>query len=298
VQIQSSVRRAWLVGTVFVGLTLLVSRVNAAPTNGRLETSALRFELAPDTGAYQITDKRAGVTWRSHPQPARFGAAVINGESVTLGRCAVARGTGGIEATFHPLPDQPDAAVRVTVKTIGDDTLEFVWTADAGLAVQSVRLLDGALWVSDADRGYLVVPAREGLLIPADSGIAFEHNFDTYAYEGCHMEMLGVVKAGAAALITWSDPYVLAQVKSTLPAGGATRQVLAPSLVLSHSARSCRVRFLGRGDYVSIGRAYRQVAKQRGWLVTWPEKLKGAHRTGPNSSARWITSSGARWTGA
>ena len=56
--------------------------------------------------------------------------------------------------------------------------------------------------------------------------------------------------------------------------GEASRQRLSPSLVLSKSARSFRISFLGRGDYVTIAKAYRRLAQERGWLITWDEKLK------------------------
>lgn len=138
-------------------------------------------------------------------------------------------------------------------------------------------MLDDALWVTDAEKGYAVVPVREGLLVPADSGLTFTHRFDTFGYEGCHMEMLGLVKNSATALVTWDDPYVTAELNSTLPGKtlGAGKQALSPSLVLRQSARSFRVQFEGKGDYVTIAKAYRRVAKEKGWRVTWDEKLKG-----------------------
>jgi len=190
----------------------------------------------------------------------------------------VERVGSGLVATFTPLAETPEARLRVWVRPLADNrALEFAVEADPALAVESVRLLDNALWTTDAERGYVVVPVREGLLIPADSGLAFNHRFDTYAYEGCHMAMLGVVKRGAAALVTWSDPYVAVEVRSTVtntPVADA-RQALAVSLTLRKSATAFQVRLLGRGDYVDIARAYRQVARQIGWWVPWSEKLKG-----------------------
>jgi hypothetical protein len=155
--------------------------------------------------------------------------------------------------------------------------LEFSFAAAEDLPLESIRLLDDAFWVTEAEKGYVIVPVREGLLVPADSGLAFTNRFDTYAYEGCHMAMLGVVKDGSAALLTWDDPYVVAELKSALTDTPPTRgkQALAPSLMLRKSAKAFRVQFLGRGDYVTIAKAYRDLAKQRGWLETWDEKLKG-----------------------
>jgi hypothetical protein len=45
--------------------------------------------------------------------------------------------------------------------------------------------------------------------------------------------------------------------------------------VLRKSARRVRMEFLGKGDVGTIARAYRDVARRKGYLVTWDEKLKG-----------------------
>jgi hypothetical protein len=118
---------------------------------------------------------------------------------------------------------------------------------------------------------------REGLLIPSDNGVAFTHAFDTYAYEGCHMAMLGLVKNRSAALVTWDDPYVLAEVQSRLGAETPVKrgQAVAVSLVLSKTAHSFRLRLLGPGDHVTVAKAYQATARERGWLVPWAKKLAG-----------------------
>jgi hypothetical protein len=167
---------------------------------------------------------------------------------------------------------------RLSVRPVAEGTgLQFAYTAAPDMKLESMRLLDEALWTTDAERGYAVIPARMGMMVPARRGVSFTHTFDTYAYEGCHMAMSGVVKNGAAALITWDDPYVAVELISASPATGALagQQVLATSLVLSKSARSVEVRFLGRGDYVTVAKAYREIAARRGWLTTWSEKLQG-----------------------
>jgi hypothetical protein len=190
----------------------------------------------------------------------------------------VKRVEGTLEATFHPLPDKPEAWLRVRIHALDDGkTLEFSYAAADGLAVESLRILDDALWTTDAEKGYVIVTPRMGLLIPADSGLKFAETFDTYAYEGSHMEMAGVVKGGAAALITWDDPYVAVEVKSEMPQAAWVRgkQVLSTSVVLRKSATSAQVRFLGKGDYATIAKAYRQIATARGLFVPWTEKLKG-----------------------
>lgn len=263
-------------------LVLAACLAHAAVAAAVVESGALRFQLDPNTGCYSILDKAAGTTWRSNPFTNRFAEATLkrNGKpnARPLGACDVRESPDALEAAFHPDPQRPAASLRVRVR-LGSDprVLQLDYEADAALEVESVRLLDDALWVTDGGGGYVTVPVRLGLLIPANSGLEFAHGFDTFAYEGCHMEMLGMVQNGAAALVTWHDPYVAAHVKSTVTQAPWLdgHQAVSCSLVLRKSAKSFRIHLLGKGDYVTIAQAYRQVAREKGWLVPWPEKLKG-----------------------
>ena len=252
-----------------------------APGQAAMATPNVRFSISPASGAYEIADMVGGVTWRSNPYKPRFGQIFlrIDGKAVSadLGRCDATAVGGAVEATFVPVPDRPDLRVRVKVAAAdGGRTLAFSYQASDPSAVERIRLLDDALWVTDAEEGGVAMPVREGMLIPADSGTAFTHSFGTYDYEGCHMRMAGLMKSGAAALVTWEDPYTVAEVRSvTAGAPAGAKQALSLSMVLSKSARSIRVTFLGKGDYVTVAKAYRDVAQQAGWLFTWDEKLKG-----------------------
>ena len=252
---------------------LLLAASSLAAT---IQTPSLRFQLSPDTGRYEITDLQTNVAWQSNPNTPRFGQVVLNvngqRKSFDLARCELKQTPSSFEAAFQPLPDKPDA-IRITIAATGK-SLNLSYAADPGLTVESLRLLDDAFAISAADNGYLTVPVREGLLIPANSNIEFTKSFGTYEYEGCHMTMLGLVKRGSAALITWTDPYVTADVKSTLPKDPAAKQTLSLSLSLRKSAKSCTITLLGNGDYVTIAKAYRQIAKDKGYLVTWDQKLK------------------------
>ena len=270
-----------VLGVPVVLCSCVGASVGGGPARGR---EAVAFSVSADTGAYRFEDRAGGVTWRSNPAAARFGQATlkVDGKSrtVDLGACDVEPRGSGWRLTFRPVAEKPDLWVRVdVVQEEGGDGRAFArgWEAADPKAVESIRLLDDALWTTDAEGGYLAVPVREGLLIPADSGRSFTHGFDTYAYEGCHMAMVGVVKGGAAALVTWDDPYVVAEARSRRAEveGAPGRQVLGLSLVMRESARSCRVRFLGKGDYVTVAKAYREVAARKGYLVRWDEKLKG-----------------------
>ena len=267
---------ARLILVTLAAMTLAVQSFAAEPVE--LRTPHLRFSISPADGRYTIEDIHGGVTWESNPLATRFGHVVlkVGGKNAgfDLKACTIEKQADALIATFHPLAAQNSETVRVKIQsTAGGKTLQFSYEATAGLTLESIRLLDEALAVRAEDAGYVAIPVRLGLLIPADSGLAFSHRFDTYAYEGCHMAMLGVVKRGAAALLTWDDLYPVAEVRSTLAKDQP--QTLTTSLDLRRSAKSFTVTFLGKGDYVTIGNAYRQIAKDRGWLVTWDRKLAG-----------------------
>ena len=259
----------------------LAAALTAHADPATLNTHALRFTVSTDTGAYEIMERVEGVVWRSNPFQARFGEAELEtgGRSVRapLDRCTAQLAGNHLALTFRPVADA-DAWLRVHVYADAQaPALDFFYEAPPGLTVKAIRLLDQALGVSDADGGGVAVPVREGLFIPANSGKAFTHVFDTYAYEGCHMAMLGVLKRGTVALVHWRDPYVSTEVRSTVTSrpGAAPAQFVAPSLVLRGSARGFRVEFLGRGDVVTLGQAYRAVAQREGWWVPWSVKLAG-----------------------
>jgi len=247
----------------------------------KIETRFFRFTLSEVTGQCELLDKRTGMSWLGSTNRLRLGEVTLQVDGkprrVDLARCDVVSEGRELVASFHPLNEQPTAALHVRLKALSDrETLDISYRADEALQVTSISLLEDLMAATDAAKGYMIVPVREGLLVPADSGLSFTHRFGTFEYEGCHMEMSGIVQGDTAAMVTWHDPYVAAELKSAVaetpsPAG---RQRLSASFVLSKSAKSFRIRCLGKGDYVTIARAYRKVAQEKGWLVTWDQKLK------------------------
>ncbi len=259
---------------------LSTSPASGAAPSGRLESPFFRFQLSAADGHCEILDKKAGVTWKSATPSAPLGRAVllVNGarREVQLAPSAIENTPNGIVASFRPLPEHPSATLRLRIEVLRDrKSLEFTCDPDPELNLQNFALLENVLTVTDSGHGYVLAPVREGLLIPANSSLAFTHRFDTYAYEGCHMAMLGLVQNGAAALLTWDDPYVAAELRSVTNApGGPAKQLVSPALVLTKSARSFRLQCLGPGDHVTVAKAYREIAREKGWLVKWDEKLK------------------------
>ncbi|MGB7758376.1 MAG: DUF5696 domain-containing protein [Bryobacteraceae bacterium] len=242
-----------------------------------IETPAFHFEASAADGSYRLSDKAAGATWSS--AAGRFGQISImeDGRPVQYPLAAFEAGGAGNARTltFHPVPNRSDAWVRVSVSAGRDNrSLDLAYETTPGLKVEDIRLLDEAFSIAATEKGYVAVPVREGLLIPADSGVAFTHRFATSEYEGCHMSMIGLVKSGAAMLVTWTDPYIAIEVKSAVDAAGTGAQTVTTSAVLKQSAKSVRLHLLGKGDYVAIAAAYREVARAAGLLVTWDRKIR------------------------
>ncbi len=242
-----------------------------------LESPYLKLEVS-SCGSYQVLDKQTSVKWRSNPYVGRFGSTTIRVEDrllhLSLDKFEVCPGEK--EVRLHHRLSEGESELEFCVRLLDDGrTLEFSYTSVGVLGVENVRLLDDGLWITDAEEGYIVVPVREGLMIPSNSDLSFTHRFGTFTYEGCHMEMLGLVKGHSAVLVTWHDPHVTAEVRSTLnTATIQAKQVLSTSLDLTKTATKIKVKFLGKGDYVTIAKAYREEAEKKGWLVTWRQKIR------------------------
>jgi hypothetical protein len=153
-------------------------------------------------------------------------------------------------------------ALYITV-SLSDDVIEFSYDG-VGSTINSITLLDLAI---AGDGSALVLPVRTGLMIPCRSGVAFEKTFRTYAYEGLTMEMLGVVRKDAVFMASWRDPHVSVHVKND---GDKT---VSFKVEMSGTAKTIKLHALGRGGYDKLGTAYREVAAEKGYLVTLADKV-------------------------
>src|ERR1044072_815444 len=88
-----------------------------------LYATAFRLRVSPETGAVELLDKDAGVTWRS--QVTRFGEVTltINGkpQRFPLMKCEVKSAREQLTLTFHPLTNS--AALRVIARAVNSRTL-------------------------------------------------------------------------------------------------------------------------------------------------------------------------------
>ena len=243
----------------------------------RLESQKVMFSVLKETGAWSLLDKRTGVVWSSNPQATRFGEVTLRtkgGETQTLPLIPdfVSLEGNSVRLMFHPNCNNVGLTLMAKLTLMSDGgTIDVSYTTTGSSEIESVKLLDNGLPITNVDAGYLLVPVRLGLLIPSDSGVEFNHRFGTFDYEGCHAEMLGLVKQSSALLVTWHDPYITAEVESKIK---DKKQSLSTSLHLRKTATAFQLRPLGVGDLNTIAQAYRDVAKEKGWLVTWDEKLK------------------------
>ena len=248
---------------LIISAFLLSVTVSAAVQSGQiaLESLYLKIEIDEVSGKWALMDKESGVRW-----PTEGMASAGNADWLA----------GGFERSEMP----GGGCVRFVSKQGHAEALVFR-LVDGGRAVElryegkanrTVRVLDDAVAVRDADKGYMVVPCREGLLIPADSDKSFKRTFGTSDYEGCHMNMLGFGKSGSTLVVTWDDAYVFPEISSSAASGAGQR--LTASFELRQSANTVRLMPLGKGNWNRIANGYRQYAQRHGLAVTLRQKIE------------------------
>jgi hypothetical protein len=246
---------------VLAAVFLLVWVVGGWAGAATLESPALRVEIDDVTGQWRLSDERSGVTWPSTGMARSGKASWLEGDFVRAER--------GGENSVRLVKDSGRAVTFALV--YGGQTLEIRYeNADD----ETIRVLDDALTIAGDDDGCVIVPCREGLLVPADEGKAFKQVFGTSDYEGCHMNMLGLVKRGSALIVTWDDAYVFPELERAVPEGQAGDRKLMTTFELRRRARVLRLMPLGRGDWNDIARAYRQYAEKQGLAATLRQKIE------------------------
>ncbi|MHC4708150.1 MAG: DUF5696 domain-containing protein, partial [Planctomycetota bacterium] len=242
-------------------LLLLVISAGSQAGTVKLESSLLLVEVDDLTGRWTLLDKRSLTRWPSKGMASSGAATWLEGnfeETETLTESSVR------------LRRQNGAAVVFALTGEGA-ALDIRYEGKGG---RPVRILDDVLVATDVEGGYAIVPCREGLLIPADSGKTFKRVFGTSDYEGCHMNMLGFVKGGSALIATWDNAYVFPELQSTRPDDDEYRQKLTATLELRRSADSVRLMPLGKGDFNTIAAGYRRYADKQGLAVTLNDKIR------------------------
>lgn len=243
----------------------------ARPTFELFDFSGPATRATRDGRGVRFTDPATGAVWQG-----RLGDLILRIDNkpvnVPLRDIGPGRQIGAtVQFRLRAPESRPNAELFLMLEPLPTGAIRFTFTADDLPELERVAMLEDVFTVTG--NGYVLLPTRQGLLIPANSGKAFTQGFDTYAYEGCHMAMFGVVQGDATVLVTWDDPYTEAVVRSAVPED-ASKQTVTITPRLRKSAKSFTVHFPGKGDYNTIALAYREIAKQKGLLVTWDQKLK------------------------
>ena len=254
-----------------------------------LDGGSFVLHVSPQTGTWEIIDRRTNELWASSPLVEGIGEVTLAGRERTvvapLDKVERAEASGNA-IVLHYRPSPPAALpggegreVWVKLERVGDpDGLRVSYEADEAeeWRIVGVRLLDNALFVTNNESGSLVVPHRIGILLRAEGGIPDTRRFspygNAYAYS---MSFAGAVKNGSAMMVTWEDPYTTLETRSTwtdhpLVPGS---QLLSLSLMQTKSARAFTIYPLGKGGYVHVAKAYREIANRRGLLKTWEQKV-------------------------
>ncbi|MGQ9575437.1 MAG: DUF5696 domain-containing protein [Thermoguttaceae bacterium] len=256
---------------------IIVLAVAASPRAEmlRLESPALVVEIDSKTGGWSLLDKASGVRWPSEGAASPGLAKGLEGEvrKATKSASAVRLEKPGGAVVFELAGEGRSLVIRYQGEDLGE-----------------LRVLEDALAVTDRESGQVIVPCRQGLLIPASSGVAFQQTFGTSDYEGCHMNMLGLLKSGSALLVTWDDAYVWAELQSAVSPTPPRTQRIRTALLLRRGVRGVspgqrettgkmpvppvRLTPLGKGDWNTIAAGYRRIAEEKDLAVTLRQKIQ------------------------
>jgi len=249
---------------------LAATLTHAAPLV--LENSALRVEIAPDSGRISVVDKADGHTWQQ-PVTDKPAAAPVyrvvsqKPSALELSREFAAGKDKPVTVRLRfmlPSPTAPDLRVEAT-------------TDDLKAPCGSMRFLEP--FALDAPHGVLAVADYgNGHLYPLDT-----QPFPRGSFSGDRLDMPWVglcdLNSGRGYMLlleTSDDSEVTMQRIATKD----SRSVVAPQVTWRPQKgafgypRSVLYHFESKGGYVALCKFYRQYAKARGLVVPFTEKLK------------------------
>ncbi len=253
-----------------------------------VETPEYRFALDGAAGAFELLDKRAGVLWTSDPTRQTLGSVDVAGPE---GECtleldhfdSIQSAPAGLRAQKRlDLPNGAHTGITLVLeitRLTEPPGLAFRFSQrrapESRWTVRAITFPDHAFGVTDSDGGGIVVPEGMGEWFDAREGLPGVRRYATYNGD-TSMAMCGAVKHGAALFLAWPHPGVRFEVDTAWPhdprVPGQTRRSL--TLTLDEGARRFVLCPLGPGNYVTIGTAYRKIARKFGWLETFEEKQR------------------------
>ena len=255
---------------IVAGLGFTVGVPGSAYT---IENQNLAFTVGTN-GSWTVLDKTTGEAWSSNSSTSRFAyVSASNGSSSSnysvTSFAEVCSYSSSMVLRWSP--DQKIGSIRFVIELLPDGkSVRVSWSQSGGTwKVTSVRFPDNSFRSTATQNGYLVVPSRMGIMVPAGQNAAGTVSYPTYrSYGGCSMAMAGAVKNGSATLISWADPYCTLETYRS-----SDLSYVYMSVVSSGPSGFVQIRPVGSGGYLEIARAYRDVARDRGLLVTWADKF-------------------------
>lgn len=223
-----------------------------------IHNDALSLRLSDDA-FLELRDVRTGVVWKLG-QP----------EIVTVrGAEEPVKIRGQVEQTDSQLRFAAQDGTQFTLRLVADPpAVDYSFERSADCA--GVLLLAHAIPLGAGADNYYAVPHRMGLMLRPEGDVPYVKEYRAYQTGGYSMAMFGAVQEGSALLLSWPDPYTNIAVNYV----AQPAPQLSMSLRLTQSSHTVRVQPLGAGNYVQIAKAYRAIARERGYLTTLAEKLQ------------------------
>jgi hypothetical protein len=250
-----------------------------------LEQRAWSFALDTTSAAFLLTDRQSGVVWGSNVRSSTWGPITLaSGErevDVSIERFdhVALEGDRLVAGAALAVDGEPSGLeIRLLAEPCGIQglRLRYETCGEGPWRVKRVRILDHAFATTDADGGYTLVPSLLGQILPADRGLPNDRRYLTYRETS--LAMAGQVRQGSALLLAWPHPDTLLETHATCEDSPIVpgRRTNSVSISLEGDSREIEVHPLGRGGYVEIARAYREVAERYGWRVTLAEKARAS----------------------
>jgi len=252
-------------------LSLVVLLMLSAPgcksedTEWMLENSKMRVRVLQD-GSVHLLDKVTAADWNlGSPRLLMKNASALKIEAVNSA-------SKNRDAISFATPDGTRFEIRLSLQSAD-------YSVQPSEEVAEILLLDQALPLQAGQNSYYAIPHRLGIMVPVEGEESYTRRFPAYATgSGYSMAMAGAVKDGSAILLHWEDPYTEIVVDYTAASTGEAEgegsgSKLTMGLSLRQSANKVSLVPLGEGGYVEIAKAYRPVARRRGFLKTLAEKV-------------------------
>ena len=232
-----------------------------------IEERAFLFHLDRHDGSFFLQDRQSRVKWYSAWGRRGFASVLlkredqVDGEWLPLDRVE-SLSSPGKRVRFHATSDRGEApSVLFELETLPGSagiSLRFEVAPEDRGRVRAVRLLDGALWISDTDRGGVALPAGMGEWVAADAPGDLHRRLSGRT---ASLPFLALVKAENPLLLRWHGEATDGEVEMTVE---VKRRRVGGDSFPGNSGLFVSLEFngqSGRVDLVPLGRGVLGVAE-------------------------------------